>query len=110
MISEALVAHNAFDSAAAGGGGNAANCFTCLRCRSLEYFAFIFIETFFLSACGWAAGWGTDKAANWLCRQMIATKCGKCRKSWRGNISKRRTVAVHPQPSWGRPLRALTLC
>jgi hypothetical protein len=53
---------------------------------------------------------GTDKAANWLCRQMIAAKCGKCRKSWRGNISKRRTVAVHPQPSWGRPLRALTLC
>ena len=27
---------------------------------------------FLLSACGWAAGWGTDKAANWLCRQMIA--------------------------------------
>ena len=31
-----------------------------------------FLISAVLSACGWAAGWGTDKAANWLCRQMIA--------------------------------------
>ncbi len=50
-----------------------------------------------LGACGWAAGWGTDKAKNWLCQQMIAANHGKA-------TYESRTVAVHPQPSWGRPL------
>ncbi len=29
-------------------------------------------QTQVMNNAGWAAGWGTDKAANWLCRQNWA--------------------------------------
>ena len=59
---------------------------------------------YLLSACGWAAGWGTDKAANWLCRQMIAGNAANQGEATFKSIER----CGAPPAELGAPLRALT--
>jgi hypothetical protein len=51
-------------------------------------------------------GWGTDKTANWLCRQMIAAKIEKSFQKWitSGEETFQSAERLRSNPvSWGGP-------